>query len=654
MLYLGSSWYPEQWPRDRWTRDIELMSRAGMNVVRIGDYAWARLEPHEGSYDLDWMHGAVEAAGQGGIKVVMCTPTDAPPAWMSQRYPDVLRTDESGNRVGHGARRHFSPTSPRYREFCRQIASTLGQRFGGHPNVIGWQIANEYVYPSYDPATLERFHQYLEQRYGSLDTLNQRWGTAYWSQTYTQWSQIPFPIGWHNPGLVLDHSRFVTQSFVEFQRDQIDSLREHISAQQWITHNGHPYDKIDWVAIGQDLDLASWDIYLGDMEMDPARLGWINDRCRSIKPRAHWVMETQPWHVNWASTHRTLPKGGFRTLIWHHLAHGAEAVLFWQWRAGLGGQEQYHGTVLGFDGEPGPAYPEIKRAGEEMKRVGNLFTNQRVKAPIAVVHGYPDRWALEGQRLGGFDVTEQLVSFYRPLRAAGYDVDVIDPGAPFDGYDLVIAPNLHLLSPDLIDRVEAYVLEGGHYLLGPRSGFKDEHNALLPSRQPGERLVKLLGAAVEGFYVPTQPVPINGPMGTGQASVLIEFLNPAENDAQAMLRYGASPEGWSRDRAAMVTRSTGKGRISYLGTHLDTRLMDALAAWACEQASVPKPVLSPPAGIAVTSRPGKDETFFIVINHNAHNATLDLPKAYVDELTGTRHEGSIEMPPLEIAVLRED
>ncbi len=654
MLYLGSAWYPEQWPEDRWPRDVALMRQAEMNVVRIGDYAWSRLEPEEGRLDLDWMERAIDLAVEHGLEVVICTPTDAPPAWMTQRYPDVLRTDETGKRVGHGGRRHFSPTSPRYREFSRKIASTLAQRFGRRPGVIGWQIGNEYVHPSYDEATLELFHSYLERKHGSLDVLNRRWGTQYWSQTYTAWSQVPFPVGWHNPGLVLDHSRFVTQCFVDYQRDQIDALREHVSPDRWITHNSHGYDKIDWRTISQDLDLASWDVYVGDRAMDPVRLGWISDRCRCLRPRPHWIMETQPWHVNWSPVNRTLPKGGFRALIWHYLAHGAEAVLFWQWRAGLGGQEQYHGTVLGHDGEPGPAYGEIQRAGREMKRVAGVFADQRVRADVAIVQGYTDCWAIEGQRMTpAFDMADHLSNYYRPLRKAGHDVDVIDPADPFEGYRLILAPSLHLLTPELVGRIEAFVRQGGHFLLGPRSGFKDEHNALLPSRQPGDRLAELLGASVEGYLIPAERVPAAGPIGSGWADVWTEFLTCSADDAQVLLSYGASVEGWSEGRAAMVTRRVGEGRISCLGAWLEASLMEAAVGWACEHSAASTPALAPAVGVEVSRRPGRDGERLIVINHQAAPAVADLPRAYIDELTGDRLEGSVELAPHGVMVLRE-
>src|SRR6478735_2544608 len=209
-LLWGAAWYPEQWPETQWEGDLARMQAAGINLVRIGEFAWSSLEPAEGRYELDWMERAVAAAARHGIVTIIGTPTDTPPAWMTTKYPEILRVGEDGIPLQHGSRRHFSIGSAKYRELCAQVVAQLAQRFGQNPHVIAWQIGNEYTEDSFDPESRRRFHEWLAAKYHSLDALNRQWMTAYWSQTYTEWSQVPMTTGRANPGLLLDYKRFVT------------------------------------------------------------------------------------------------------------------------------------------------------------------------------------------------------------------------------------------------------------------------------------------------------------------------------------------------------------------------------------------------------------------------------------------------------------
>lgn len=236
-LYLGSAWYPEQWPEERWAEDLRLMQAHGANVVRIGEFAWSAMEPTEGAYDLGWLVRAVRLAAKYDIKVVIGTPTDTPPAWMTQKYPEVLRIDGDGKRLGHGGRRQFSISDPHYRQLSRDIVSRMAQALGHEPNVIGWQIGNEYTDESYDPAAKAGWIDWLKGRYGTLDKLNDAWTTQYWSQTYSDWNQVPFNTEKGNPGLMLEQKRYITSQWVAFQKNQIDAIRAHALPAQFITTN---------------------------------------------------------------------------------------------------------------------------------------------------------------------------------------------------------------------------------------------------------------------------------------------------------------------------------------------------------------------------------------------------------------------------------
>ena len=294
---LGTAWYPEQWPESQWESDLQLMQDAHMNVVRVGEFAWSSLESSEGHYDLDWMERAIALAAKHHIAVVIGTPTDAPPAWLTTKYPETLGMNADGHFREHGGRRQFNYASPRYRQLCASIVAQLARRFGHSPDVIGWQIGNEYTDESFDPATRALFQQFLRDKYKTLANLNKQWSTAYWSQTYTAWSQIPMENTGGNPGLLLDHKHFVTQTWRGFQRNQIDILRPLILPTQFITTNigGLAWsDNWDHCAITADLDFASWDDYVGQGHLDTPKNAMLNDFVRGWKRQNFWVMETQP------------------------------------------------------------------------------------------------------------------------------------------------------------------------------------------------------------------------------------------------------------------------------------------------------------------------------------------------------------------------
>ena len=248
-LLVGTDWYPEQWPESRWETDLQMMQAAHLQVVRVAEFAWSRMEPSEGQFDFVWLDRAIRLAEKHHIAVVLGTPTAAPPAWLTQKYPDTLRMETDGQRVAHGNRAHGSVTSPRYREYCRRIAEEMGRHFGHDANVVGQQIDNEYGYGmmSHDEEARHQFQDWLKAKYKTLDSLNDHWATSYWSQTYDNWGEIPIPVGAHNPGLMLDWKHFVTYAWTSYQQDQIDALKKSIEPRQFITGNfmGYGFDSFD-------------------------------------------------------------------------------------------------------------------------------------------------------------------------------------------------------------------------------------------------------------------------------------------------------------------------------------------------------------------------------------------------------------------------
>ena len=647
---LGAAWYPEQWPEARWEADLALMEAAHINFVRVSEFAWSTMEPKEGDYQLDWLEHAVRLAEKHHIAVVLGTPSAAPPAWLTQKYPETMRTKEDGRKDEHGNRQQFDWSNAKYRELAGKMAAKMAERFGHDKNVIGWQIDNEYANESYGESTRTQFQDWLKAKYKTLDSLNAKWTTAYWSETYQDWSQIPIAERYGNPGLLLNWKQFVSDTWRSYQKVQLDAIRAHAEPRQIITTNMMGwFDAYDHYTVSQDLDFASWDDYVGSGQLDFVRNGATHDLTRGLLRKNFWVMETQPGFVNWHANNNALDKGEVRAMAWHAIGHGSEAVEYWQWRSALNGQEQYHGVLVGADGTPVPLYYEVKQLGAEFEKAAPALTGTTVKSEVAVLQDYNSRWAINWQRHNkAFDPVTALVSYYGPLRALARSVDVVADTAPLSGYKLVVAPALNLLTPAAVKNLEAYVRGGGHLVLGQRSGMKDEDNSLYPQRQPGP-LADMLGARVEQWYALETAIPVEGDWGAGTSTMWAEQIGVKSSETKVLARYGKS-NGWLDGQPAAVTRKVGKGSITYIGAGLDEATMRNAAKWMLDESGL-KPVMPEvPADVEVSVREG-DGKRVVILENFGEKKTITLPQAMTDVLSGTS-TSSVTLDQLGVAVLR--
>jgi beta-galactosidase len=660
-LYLGTAWYPEQWPESRWDADLALMEAAHIRFVRITEFAWARMEPTEGHFDLDWIDRAIRAAEKHHIAVVLGTPTPTPPAWLTQKYPEVLRTNEDGHKDQHGNRQHFDWSSPLYRKFTHDIAERMAVRFGHDPNVIGWQIDNEYANASYGDSTKAQFQAWLKARYGTLDNLNARWTTQYWSEAYTDWSQIPIQTKYGNPGLLLSWMRFVSDTWRSYQKNQLDAIRAHSDPRQFVTTNMMGFfDAYDHYTVAQDLTFASWDDYVGQGHLDPVSNGAADDLTRGFLRRNFWIMETQPGFVNWAKDNNSLNKGEVRAMAWHNVGHGADAVSYWQWRSALNGQEEYHGTLIGADGTPVPLYPEVQQLGAEFAKAGPALAGTSPHAEVALLHSYDSRWAVNWQRHNqDFDPIGNLISYYRPLRALVHTVDIVNPGVSLAQYKLVVAPALNLLTDAQAANLIAYVKAGGHLVLGQRSAMKDDDNSLQTNRQPGP-LAPLLGGNVAQWYAQEKNFPVSGDWGTGESKIWAEQLSVLPSAAGAdpatatkvLMRYGKS-NGWLDGQPAAITRKVGAGSITYIGAGLDDATLANAARWMVTESNIQLLPIDLPKGVDLYIRSKGDHTVYILINFGPDPATVKLPSTMADVLnSGTTQ--SVTLNPYDVSILSQN
>jgi beta-galactosidase len=649
ILYLGTAWYPEQWSESRWEADLALMQDAGIRFVRLGEFSWSTLEPEEGQFSFGWLDHAIEAAAHHGIDTVLGTPTAAPPAWLTQKYPETLRVKANGDRDEHGNRQQFNWADKTYRRLARQIVEKMAERYGRNPHVIGWQIDNEYEHISYDSDTRAQFQRWLEARYRTLADLNEAWTTAYWSQTYSDWAQIPIPTQHGNPGLFINWKRFVSDQWRSYQKNQVDVIRA-FAAHQFITTNLMGwFDGFDQYTVTQDLDLAAWDDYVADAHLDPVRNGAAQDLTRGFLRRNFWVMETQAGSGSFDKINSTLDKGETRAMAWHAVGHGADAIAFWQWRSSLNGQEQYAGTLVGVDGAPNPLYSEIAQVGHEFAAAGSALADTSVRSTVAIVQSYDSRWAIDWQRHNErFSPVQQILSYYAPLRRFAQSVDILPPTTPLEGYKLVIAPGLNILLTEVAEHLAAYVKNGGHLVLGQRSGMKNSDSELWSERQPGP-LSEALGAKVEQYFAIRSPIGINGVWGTGQSELWAEALQVADPEVEVMMRYQES-NGWLDGQPAAVTRKVGKGRITYIGAWLDPETMASAVSWMMKTSNVIPQFPSVPDGIEVNVRSGNQKTIYILVNFANEPKTVKLPVDMYDVL-GKVRVSSISLRHYDVCVL---
>jgi len=502
---LGVCYYPEHWPPERWAIDARMMREAGIAFVRIGEFAWSRLEPEPGRYEFDWLEHAIETLHGEGLQVVLGTPTATPPKWLVDQMPDMLAVDAEGRVRKFGSRRHYCFSHQGFRRECARIVTALAQRFGEHPAVAAWQTDNEYgchdTVESYSAAALAGFRDWLSQKYQSPDALNRAWGTVFWSMEYRSFDEVELPnltVTEAAPAHRLDFQRYSSDQVVSFNRLQTDIIRKH-SPGRTILHNFMgSFLAFDHFAVSADLDAASWDSYpLGFLDRDgtdperkqrymrvgdPDLQAFHHDLYRACGRGRWWVMEQQPGPVNWAPHNPAPAPGAVRLWAWEAFAAGAEVVSYFRWRQAPFGQEQMHEALLLPDATPNEAYHVVGAVAREIEATGAKVAT--TKAPVAIVFDYESAWAWAIQPQGkSFDYLRLVLLFYRALRALGISVDIVPPRADaVRGYGLVLLPGLFSLPDDLAAALGA---DGQVVLAGPRTGSRTPDFRIPDALPPG-------------------------------------------------------------------------------------------------------------------------------------------------------------------------
>jgi beta-galactosidase len=656
-MYYGADYYPEHWPEERWAQDARMMREAGFNVVRMAEFAWTRMEPREGEFNFAWLDRAIALLAEEGIQTVLGTPTAAPPAWIMEAYPEASLVTEDGQVMTYGSRRNYCPTSAIYREHSLRIVQAMAQQYADNPHVIAWQIDNEFGGRCYCEECRHAFQHWLRQRYGTLDALNAAWGTEFWSHIYTAWEQIPLP--WaatkaHNPSLALNYRRFMSDTYVEYQRLQVELLRE-LAPGQPITHNlmGFGYPNLNYFELAKDLDFVTWDNYPRFRgEPNLSNRGLAHDTMRGLKNKPFWVMEQQGGPTGSSFVNATPRPGEIPFWAWQAIAHGADGIVYFRWRTARFGSEEYWHGILDHHGTPGRRYREVKEMGEALQRIGDRIEGSQVAGDVAMLLSYDSRFAFQNQPHNPhMDYPDIFQGLYRAVWERNLGTQIISPESDLNGYRLVIAPQLYILDEELARRLSAYVHGGGVLVVTCRTGVMDMDNVIVDCKLPG-LLAHLLGVTVEEYdsLEDGRTVALEGAgelQGAGGAGKAWADILVAEG-AEVMARYAAD---YYAGEPAITAHRHGQGLAVYLGTVPDAALAGQLLAWLSQAAGLLSPIQAP-AGVEVTERVSERGRFLFLLNGTQEEQTVDLSAGGLELLSGETVAGAITLPPLGVRIVQ--
>jgi beta-galactosidase len=659
-LAYGGDYNPEQWPESVWREDARLMREAGVNLVSVGIFSWAKLQPAEKRYDFGWLDRVMDLLADHGVYVCLATATASPPPWMSRKHPDVLPVDANGVTLFPGSRQHYSPCSPSYRRLAAALVRKIALRYRRHPALAAWHINNEYAChlpECHSEATTRAFRVWLKRRYRTLEALNAAWGTAFWSQVYYAWDEIftPRRAPYHcNPTQQLDYRRFYSDAMLELHRMEKDILNELAPGVPVTTNFMGFFKTLDYRRWAGEVDFVAWDSYPDPLPgLEPERVGAVgHDLMRSLKKdRPFVLMEQASSAVNWRNTNGPKAPGRMRLGSLQTVARGGDGVMFFQWRASKAGAEKFHsGMVQHIEPARSRVFAEIKRLGADLEALAPV-TGSLVRARVAIAFDWHAWWAVELEsKPGRIDYAGWAQELHRFFYTRNIAVDFVAPGEPLDDYALVVAPALYLLAKADADNLSTFVAKGGTLLATYFSGIVDEHEHIVLGGYPAW-LREVLGLWVEEWvpYAEGQENLVRFAGARGPVFKASHWCDVVHLEgAKALATFAGD---YFAGRAAVTENAHGRGRAFYLGTRLERAGLDRVLSTVCASAGV-EPVLATPAGVEATRREHNGQSFLFLLNHRDEAVRVKLGRNRgTDLLTKKPVRGSVNLPPREVAVV---
>ncbi|MEU4875739.1 beta-galactosidase [Streptomyces sp. NPDC021608] len=657
-LAYGADYNPEQWPRDVWEEDVRLMQEAGVTVVSVGIFSWARIQPGPDTWDFGWLDEVMDLLHAGGIGVDLATATASPPPWLTTAHPEILPVTANGETLWPGARQHWRPTSPVFREHALRLVREIAGRYKDHPALVAWHVSNElgcHNVHDYSDDAARAFRVWLRTRYGTLDALNHAWGTAFWSQRYSDWEQI-LP-----PRLAASHPNPTQQ--LDFKRFSSDALKDHLVAEREILREITPGIPVttnfmvmggtrgmnypDWAS---EIDFVSNDHYVHPGPQDRDELSFSANLVSGIASGRPWfLMEHSTSAVNWQPVNVAKRPGDLARDSLLHVAHGADAVCFFQWRQSAAGAEKYHSAMVPHAGADSDLFREVADLGAKLKSLAPVAGSEREAAAVGILYDWDSWWASEqdSHPTSLLDYRQEALDWYSALLAQGVRADLVTAGADLSRHQVLVAPVLHVVPAELAKDLTRYVEQGGHLVTTYFSGIVDENDHVWLGGYPGA-LRDLLGIRIEEFgpLLAGESVELDG---DARGTLWTDRITLADDDTEVLAHYRG---GVHAGRPAVTRRTTGSGSASYVSTRLGVDGLRSLLPRLLDPAGVSSELPAQARGaVELTVRRGPEGRFLFLVNRT--DDTVPVAGLDGEVLLGARDaEGVLVLGPREVAVLR--
>lgn len=661
-IYYGGDYNPDQWDDQTIEEDMRLFKKAGINLLTLPVFSWAKLEPEEGVYEFGWLDRILDKIWENGIHVCLATPTTAQPAWLSTRYPEVLPVDIAGRKRTHGMRVFFCVNSLKYRERAAAIAEEMAKRYAHHPALAMWHVSNEYGTYCYCPTCQAKFRLWLKKRYGTLEELNKRWHTTFWGRILTDFEEVTLPTELNddyrfNPTIQLDYMRFVTDSTAECFLNEYQVLKKYNPEIPVQTNMSGFIKKLDQFTMTKNLDMVGWDNYPWPDD-PPYFVAMKHDIMRGLKGGASYVLtEQSPNQQNWQPYNLLKRPGEVRRLSYQAMAHGADTCLFFQMRQSIAGQEKFHGAIISHSGrEDTRVFKESAALGAELAKIGDAFLEGRTPAKVGILFDWNNWWALElaSGPSKDMDYLKTVSLYYETLYRQNIGVDILSYEADLTGYGLIVAPLFYMMKGDVAQRVQAYVEKGGTLVTTVMSGLADENDRCVFGAYPGP-LKEMLGIWVEEtdalrpYEKNTLQMAEEGllPRDSYDCGFLCDLIHP-EGGAEVLATYG---EDFYAGMPAVTRHRFGEGQAYYIGTQPEQAFLEDLMEKICAEREITSPYPADP-GVELTLRVSDRARVVFAINHNKEDAVVDFgEEKLTDLITGRAVTGKVAIGAGDVLVL---
>lgn len=670
-LLHGGDYNPDQWLDypDILKDDLRLMKLANVNTMTVGIFAWSALEPTEGNYNFEWLDKIIDDVYNQGGRVILATPSGARPAWLSEKYPEVLRTNDRREKMLHGGRHNHCFSSPIYREKTQKMNYKLAERYGNHPALIMWHVSNEYSGDCHCELCQENFRDWLKNKYKTIENVNKAWWGPFWSHTYTDWSQIESPssIGENAVhGLNLDWKRFVTDQTIDFYENEAKPLRE-LTPNVPITTNFMadtddliPFQSLNYEKFSKHVDILSWDCYPAwhnDWETTKdlaTKVGFINDLYRSLKQQPFLIMECTPSGVNWHNVNKAKRPGMHTLASMQLLAHGSDSVLYFQWRKSRGSSEKFHGAVVDHDNsEENRVFKEVSQVGEILDKIKEIKGSMK-QSKVAIIYDWENDWALKDAQGFGKEsrrYPQTLQSHYKYFWDKNISVDVVTPQQDLSKYSLVVAPMMYMMTEETMDRFRDYVKNGGVLVGSYLSGLVNETDLTYLGGWP-KTLQEIYGIDVKEIDT-LYPKDRNSIKFGNESFEVVDYCTIIEaKEAEVLAKY---EEDFYKNTPAITKNNLEKGKAYFIGARTNQEFLSKFYDKIVKDLDINEVEdFISECGISIQIRENEDAKYYFVMNFTEEEKNIGIKGSYLNLISGKMMERLNLMKPYDVYVLKKN